>query len=107
MPRDLKLAVLLSGGGTTLANLLDWRDSGDLHAEIELVVSSRPGARGLKIAEQAGIRTEVVEAKNFVLGGREGEIIRDWTRMSRIRRISSIRFAMTPGSSPDWMSAWL
>ncbi len=82
MGRDLKLAVLLSGGGTTLANLLDYRDAGDLRAEIDLVVSSRPNAGGLEIARRAGIRTEVVEAKHFALSGREGEVIRDWTAMS-------------------------
>ncbi len=80
--RRINLAVLLSGGGTTLSNLLDWRASGDLNADIGLVVSSRRGARGLEIARNAGIHTEVVEAKNFHLSAREGEIIHDWVAMS-------------------------
>lgn len=80
--RRLKLAVLLSGSGTTLANLLDWRKRGDLLADVELVVSSRPDARGLKIAGNAGIRTEVVQASKFNVSAREGEVIRDWPAMS-------------------------
>lgn len=83
MSRRLKMAVLLSGGGTTLANLLHWRREERLFADIELVISSRPGVRGLKVAEDAGIRTEVVHAKTFTRSAREGEEIYDWAAMSR------------------------
>lgn len=83
MARRLNLAVLLSGGGTTLANLLHWIDEGRLLAEVGLVVSSRPGVKGLAIAERAGIRTEVINAKDYVQSAREGEEIRDWGSMSR------------------------
>lgn len=79
----LKIAVLLSGGGTTLANLLNVRDRGGLMGEIELVVSSRESARGLALAQSSGIKTEVVEAKNFAVSAREGETIRDWPAMSK------------------------
>ena len=82
MPRHLKTAVLLSGGGTTLLNLLRWREQGRLYADIDLVVSSRPGVKGLKIAADAGIRTEVVNAKGYRLSAREGEEICDWQEMS-------------------------
>lgn len=80
---ELKIAVLLSGGGTTLGNLLNVRERGGLMADIKLVVSSRESARGVELARNAGIRTEVIEAKNFAVSAREGEIIRDWRAMSR------------------------
>lgn len=83
MGNRLKLAVLLSGSGTTLKNLLQWRDAGDLLADIDLVVSSRPDAKGLDIARRAGVRTEVVDSKAFGISAREGEVIRDWAAMSR------------------------
>jgi len=51
----LRLAVLLSGSGRTLENLLDWIGSGRLAATIETVVSSRGDVRGVQIAERAGI----------------------------------------------------
>ena len=57
----LSLAVLISGGGTTLRNLINKIASGDLSAEIRLVVSSNRRARGLKYAEQAAIPTRIVE----------------------------------------------
>jgi phosphoribosylglycinamide formyltransferase 1 len=60
-----RVAVLISGGGTTLKNLLDKTQSGRLRVEIALVVSSSPNAGGLQFARDAGISTAVVEAKSF------------------------------------------
>ena len=54
---SLKLGVLISGSGTNLQALIDCIDNGSLDATIELVVSSRPSAQGLKRAEAVGIQT--------------------------------------------------
>src|SRR2546430_1127966 len=56
----LRLAVLISGGGTTLKNLIDKIASGKLDAKIELVISSSAKAGGLEIAKTASIPTLVV-----------------------------------------------
>ncbi len=53
----LKIGVLISGSGTNLQALIDRIADGSLNASIELVVSSRPSAYGLKRAEEAGIQT--------------------------------------------------
>lgn len=63
MPEPLPIAVLISGGGTTLRNLIAKIREGKLNATIRLVVSSNPVARGLEFAEKAGIKTLVVEKK--------------------------------------------
>lgn len=60
----LPIAVLISGGGTTLRNLIARRDSGELPVDIRLVISSNPEARGLGFAAEAGIATRVVERKS-------------------------------------------
>jgi formyltetrahydrofolate-dependent phosphoribosylglycinamide formyltransferase len=52
--------VLLSGSGRTLENFLACRARGELDLDIPIVVSSRPGVRGLDIARQAGIDTAVL-----------------------------------------------
>ena len=65
----LRIAVLISGGGTTLKNFLDRIDAGVLDVAVVLVVSSSPDAGGLGRAESAGIPTAVVERKAF--GSRE------------------------------------
>ena len=63
MKPPLRLAVLLSGGGTTLQNLLDRIADGRLRARIVRVVSSNVAALGLMRAEAAGVPTTVVERK--------------------------------------------
>ena len=54
---SIKLGVLISGSGTNLQALIDAIAAGKLDATVELVVSSRPSAYGLKRAEAAGIQT--------------------------------------------------
>ena len=54
---SIKLGVLISGSGTNLQAIIDRIADGAIDATIELVVSSRPSAYGLKRAEQAGIQT--------------------------------------------------
>ena len=61
----LKLAVLLSGSGTTLQNLLDVIGRGELVARVEVVIGSRPGLKGLERAAAAGLRNTVVERAGF------------------------------------------
>jgi formyltetrahydrofolate-dependent phosphoribosylglycinamide formyltransferase len=61
----VSLAVLISGGGTTLKNLLDRIADGRLDAEVRCVISSRPGAKGLAFAEEAGVPAYVVKRKEY------------------------------------------
>lgn len=57
----MTLAFLLSGGGTTLQNLLNHIQNGRVDAQVELVISSDPDAYGLQRAENAGIPAVVVD----------------------------------------------
>ena len=57
----VKTAVLVSGGGTNLQAILDAKAAGKLpHAEISLVVASRPDAYALVRAEKAGVLCAVL-----------------------------------------------
>ncbi len=64
-PSPLKLAVLLSGSGTTLQNLVDVIRRGELDARVEVVIGSRPGLKGLERAAAAGLRNTVVDRAAF------------------------------------------
>lgn len=57
----LKLAALISGGGTTLQNLLDAIAAGTLDARVAAVVASRPGILGLERARNANVPSFLVE----------------------------------------------
>ena len=55
----IRLVVCVSGGGTTLQNLLDRIADGRLRAEVVHVVASRPGIGAIVRAERAGIPVSV------------------------------------------------
>ena len=74
--RHLRLAVLLSGSGRTLENLLEWIDSGGLSATVAVVVSSRPDVRGLRIAERAGLSTRLLPPSGQSVEGWSERIFR-------------------------------
>ena len=63
--KKLKLAVLISGGGTNLQAMVDQIEAGKLDAEINLVVSNNPGAYGLTRAQKHGIPTAVVDYSKY------------------------------------------
>jgi formyltetrahydrofolate-dependent phosphoribosylglycinamide formyltransferase len=60
-----RIAVLISGGGTTLRNFIEKIRGGQLPVEIALVVSSSPKARGIRFADEANIPSVVIEQKAF------------------------------------------
>ena len=61
----LNLAILISGGGTTLQNLIDGINDKTLNANIQIVISSAPDTHGIKRAEQNSIPVAIVERKGF------------------------------------------
>ncbi len=65
LDRPIRLAVLISGGGTTLTNIVAKITAGTLPAVIPLVIASRPDCGGIARATAAGLRCEVIERKSF------------------------------------------
>ncbi|HEY4761259.1 MAG TPA: phosphoribosylglycinamide formyltransferase [Thermoguttaceae bacterium] len=63
--KSFRIAVLISGGGTTLKNLIERISNGKLKATISLVISSSPKAGGLRFAQDAHIPNLVLEYKYF------------------------------------------
>lgn len=59
------IAVLISGGGTTLQNLIDRIAAGTLPVHIVQVVSSVPDVRGVERARAVGLPVEVIRRKSF------------------------------------------
>jgi formyltetrahydrofolate-dependent phosphoribosylglycinamide formyltransferase len=59
--KPVRVAFLLSGSGTTLENLFEHADRGDVPAQVVVVLSDRPGAKGLDRAKRRGVPTVVVD----------------------------------------------
>ncbi|MEW6257821.1 MAG: phosphoribosylglycinamide formyltransferase [Pseudomonadota bacterium] len=60
-----RTAVLISGRGSNMSALIAAAEAPDFPAEISLVISNRPDAAGLRAAEAAGIRTLVLNHREF------------------------------------------
>jgi phosphoribosylglycinamide formyltransferase-1 len=63
--RALKVTVLISGTGSNLQALIDARSSGRLDIDLNHVISNVADAKGLERAENAGIRTSILEHGAF------------------------------------------
>ena len=64
MHRPIRLAALISGGGTTLQNLIDRIGSGVLDAASAGVVSSRADTPGVERARRANLPVSVISARS-------------------------------------------
>ena len=58
-----RLGILLSGRGSNFVAIADSIDAGRLDAEISIVISNRPDARGLEIARERGLPAVCVPSK--------------------------------------------
>lgn len=65
-----RLAVLVSGGGRSLENLVERARAGSLAAEVVLAISDRPGVGALERCARLGIPALVLDYKE--LGGAAG-----------------------------------
>ncbi len=65
MPDEYTICVLISGGGTTLQNLIDQSRAGCFSPKIAHVISSNPDAGGLEFARDAGIPVSIFPHRQF------------------------------------------
>ena len=61
----LRVAVLISGAGSNMAALIDASRAGDCPFEVVLVLSNKPDAGGLAVAEAKGVATAAVDHRPF------------------------------------------
>jgi phosphoribosylglycinamide formyltransferase-1 len=62
----LKIAVLVSGGGTNLQAIFDAIDAGTIHnTTVSVVISNNPGAYALERARKKGVEALYISPKDF------------------------------------------
>ena len=63
--KPTRLGILMSGGGTTMVNILEEINAGRLNAEIAVVISSRSTVSGVEKAKKAGLNVKIIRKKDF------------------------------------------
>lgn len=72
-----KLAVLVSGGGSNMAAILEAIDGGEINGKVAMVIASNDRAYALTRAKERGIPTHVCALRDFENGeARDREILR-------------------------------
>jgi phosphoribosylglycinamide formyltransferase-1 len=108
VPRDppiddppIRLAVCVSGGGTTLQNLISRIEAGTLRAQIVQVVASRPGIGAIGQTESAGLPVTVVPRTGSTLAGFSAGVF-DAIRTSRADLVVLGGFLSLLTIAPDY-----
>ena len=61
----IRLAVLISGGGTPLLNLAEKISAGQLDAQVSLVIASRADCQGVDRSRELDLPSEIVARREF------------------------------------------
>jgi formyltetrahydrofolate-dependent phosphoribosylglycinamide formyltransferase len=64
-PRPVRVAVLISGAGSNMAALIDAGREAGAPFEVVLVLSNKPDAGGLAVAEAKGVPTATIDHRPF------------------------------------------
>jgi phosphoribosylglycinamide formyltransferase-1 len=99
---ELPIAVLISGSGTTLQNLIDRRSQGTLAIRIVQVISSKPGVPGIEKAASAGLPVEVIERRAFPAAQAFSERIFERCRQSGAKLVCMAGFLQLLRIPPDF-----
>ncbi|MBR4833745.1 MAG: phosphoribosylglycinamide formyltransferase [Thermoguttaceae bacterium] len=88
MAEKLPIAVLISGTGRTLKNLIDRVEAGELDVDIRLVVSSSERALGLQYADQNNIPIAIVKSSEFKTKEEFSEAVFDACRKAKVKYVA-------------------
>jgi phosphoribosylglycinamide formyltransferase-1 len=77
---NLPIVVMISGGGTTLRNLIEVRQRGELDVEFCGVISNRSQVAGVQIARDAGIDVAIFPRKKYGSDQIYSEVVFDQVR---------------------------
>jgi phosphoribosylglycinamide formyltransferase 1 len=65
LKEKIKMAILISGGGSNMVALVKAAQASDYPADIVLVISNNPNADGIAKAKILGIKTVCIDHRNF------------------------------------------
>lgn len=98
----LPIAVLFSGTGRTLTNLLDHMTRGTLSVTIPVVIGTKAGLGGQTVAENAGIPCHVVARQQYANGEAFSAAIWDVLAPYAVRLVILAGFLQVLRIPPEW-----
>ena len=98
----MKIAVLLSGSGTTLENIFEHIERGELPVEVAVVISSRKDAYGIERAKKRGVPTHVFARKKYGPLGEYSDAIFGAVRESGAELVALAGFMVRIGIPDDF-----
>jgi len=102
--KKARVAVMISGRGSNMEALVKACRAKNFPAEIVLVLSNRPRAKGLEFARKTGIRTEVVDHTEFESRDAFEEVIHEILKDARIELICLAGFMRV--LNPSFVNRW-
>ena len=102
MPEPLKLAVLLSGSGTTLENMFEHVERGELPVKVAVVISSLSRAYGLVRARKRGVPTRVFVRKKYPSIEEYSRAVFEEVREHRVELVCLAGFMVQIRIPPDF-----
>jgi phosphoribosylglycinamide formyltransferase-1 len=88
-----RIGVLISGRGSNLQAIIDAIATRRLDAELAVVISNRPGAQGLRRAEQAGAETVVIDHTDKATFATREDYDRELVRILKERQVGLVCLA--------------
>jgi len=92
----IRLGVLISGGGRTLMNIIEYINTRRLNADVAVVISSRSTVAGVEKARAAGLPVEIIRKKDFP------DIDRFSKRIEEILVAAGVKLVIQAG----WLCLW-
>ena len=101
----LKIAVLVSGGGTNLQAILEAEARGEIpHGKVSLVVASKPGVYALERAANFGVPSAVVRRRDYEDGAAYDKAMVELLKANDIGLVVLAGFMTVLG--PDFIAAY-
>lgn len=100
----VKTAILISGRGSNMTALINAANDPSFPAEIAIVISNAPSARGLEKAKSLGIRTSIIDHTKYASRDSFEEAIHHCLTLERVELVCLAGFMRILG--PDFISRW-
>ena len=99
-----RVGILISGRGSNMESLIDAAQVKEFPAEIVLVVSNRPDAKGLEAAQRKGTATAVVDHTKFSTREAFDAALQETLRSAKIEILCLAGFmrVLTDGFVENW-----